>query len=320
MSGLLNDFMNEATKTGTLSITPVRIGGATPVIDLFVQKMDAVMRRVAPQVKITFNKPSSLLTPASNAPSKVSAAKIAGETAKQPALMNWGAIVDRAASSGKAAPDHVLHEFATLHAQAYSDFGASMAAAPGQGRSIASTVGTHAYNRMQVDPLIASDAGFSRCIDSVYMSSFADAYAAMKFAAKAGTKHALEMIEMVRAQRQSNGEFDHFSQSPQSADSDAALKMVEDELKQGTVYGGLGRDNLVGHAMGIAAENVGQWLTKHGAPNQMADAMADTITSLGAGMHAASIKLAAKQQHQATVSNELDPMALRNQRSRMPTR
>ncbi len=295
-----NEFMNKARETGVLEITPVRIGGATPLVDLFTQKLVGVLRRAAPNVKISGNKPISLSQKEANSPLARQTVKVAKEAAKTPPLFAWSRMVkaalnaeaiDKAIHKDKVRPDHLLHEFAKRHAAAYTEFEVCMTAAPGLGRGLAGGLSSHMGKAMNLDPLVANEAGFSRCVDSVYMGSFADAYALLEIANTGGNKLALEVADLVLQHRESSGDFERFSQSPQSSDSENAIRMVKAELEMGAVYGKLGRDNLVGHAMAIAAENVGSWMSKHGARADVADSISDTINSAGAGYRAASIKL-----------------------------
>lgn len=311
----LNEFLNKARQTGVLEVTPVRIGGATPVIDLFTQKVVNVLRRAAPDAKITGNKPIGLAQKEPTTALARQTAKIAQAAAKTPPLFAWSRMVKNAMPDDaitksihkdKVRPDHLLHEFAQRHAAAFTEFEVCMTAAPGFGRGIAAGMSTHMGKAMNLDPLVANEAGFSRCVDSVYMSSFADAYALLTLANEAGSKVAMETADLVLHHRESSGDFAHYSQSPQSSDTEGAIKMVKAELEMGAVYGKLGRDNLVGHAMGIAAENVGKWMSKHGARDDVAESIADIISSVGSGYRAASIKLREAAQLQAVQNNPGD--------------
>lgn len=328
-----NEFLNKARDTGVLEITPVRIGGATPLVDLFAQKLVGVLRRAAPNVKISGNKPISLPQKEAKNPLARQTIKLAQAAAKTPPLFAWSRMVKaalpadaigKAIHQDKVRPDHLLHEFAQRHAAAYTEFEVCMTAAPGFGRGLAGGLSTHMGKAMNLDPLVANEAGFSRCVDSVYMGSFADAYALLDLANSAGNKLALETAELVLHHRESSGDFARYSQSPQSSDTEGAIKMVKAELQMGAVYGKLGRDNLVGHAMAIAAENVGNWMSKHGARADVADSISDTISAAGAGYRAASIKLrdAAQLEVQQTnsgdrsIADEVNASPMRQRMSR----
>lgn len=320
---MFNAFLNQARQTGTLEMTPVRLGGPTPNVDLFAQKLHDVVRRSAPEVKMVHNKPINLQTAKSDAPADRQVAAIARDVSKRAPIFAWSDTVAKAfmkrnvAAQAPVADDHMLHEFASLHAMAYRDFEICMTAAPAGGRGIAGGMAGHVGSRLQLDPLIASPTGFAMCVDSVYLSSFADAYALLTFANRAGAKQALEMAGLVKHHRHANGDYDRFSQSPQSADSEAAINLVEAEIKAGAVYGKLGRDNLVGHAMGIAAEAVGQWMHKHGASPALSDGISDTLDTVGKGYRAATARLQAGQEQKETMGLGSEPPTHRGPNPRL---
>lgn len=276
---MLNSFLNKARETGQLDVTPARLGGPTPVVDIFASKLIAVIRNLAPEVKVTLNSPVNIKSRVAQ-PGAIDA---------RPSLMTWSMAVNNAAPdllAGAVAPapsasftTEMLDEYAALHAASHQAYGERMQNAPASGFGLAAGVIGNNVRGVSIDGV-----GFSRCVDSVFMNSYAEAFAVTSFARRHGSKMALELIEAVRNVRSTTGEFDRYSSFPQSFDTEHALGNLAMELRNGAVYGKLGRDDLVAHAMSVAASSVGAWMTKHGANPDVAEGLVDRIDMASKGL------------------------------------
>lgn len=279
---LLNNFLNKSRETGRLDVTPMRLGGPTPVVDLFVVKLGALVRRVAPSVKVRATKPVDLraVVPAGTLRDNESG------------LVNWAQAVSRSPAvasrkqvDSQSLVSEMLDQYASLHSAAYAVYTDAMCLAPGRGLGIAGGLSVGMASNGQLVTLKTTQTGFARAIDSMYLNAFAEAHAITEFARAYGSKLALELIDAVERDRASAGEFSLYSTSSQSFDSKGALDILRMELEGGAIFGRLGREDLVTHALDIASEATGTWLIKHGAKPSAAESIVERISMTSKGLY-----------------------------------
>lgn len=296
---LLNEFLNKSRETGRLEVTAVRLGGPTPVVDLFVTKLAALTRKVAPAIKVKANKPVDLrsLVPAGTLKSSdLSTVNWSAAVAKSPALTG------REPIKSATLVDEMLDEYANLHSAAHAVYTKVMHLAPACGLGLAAGVSSGLASPDVITKMSTSYVGFNRAIDSIFVNSFAEAHAISEFARTYGSKLALELIDAVEQNRASAGEFSLYSTSSQSFDTQGALNHMRMEIEAGAIYGRLGRDDLVNHALAIAAESAGTWLVKHGAGPSMAESIVERISITSRGL--SSPKQALEQDNDAKIKQE----------------
>lgn len=258
---LVNEFLNLAAANGELSVQHMRCVYRQSETESFVRKTALILQKIAPamEIKICYG---SIAAPQTGAGSFASSRASAEYASKTPELCHL--VGDNDASRTGLVPEaststkHVMRlrscieQLPVLRGVALSEFGEIFK------RSNAFGNGPVTVAAGVTGPAFADSV--RRAADSVFLQSFADAYAIGLAAHFDGRQVALALVDHVLEVRRRGGDFSSFSLAPLSHDTAASLELVRAHLGRQEWSQATSRQDVRGHAFELACAGLQIWL------------------------------------------------------------
>jgi hypothetical protein len=248
----LDTFMARAQDAGALTVTHVRSVRRVRSVEGFVAKLTRQFKARAPEARVT----TAAITRAEGSSLGVT------RGGYERAMAQTVNVITETMTDAEA--------FSVLHEAGRHAYAELLSRAPGKGSAVA---GASLHLAAGIPDTLR------RGVDSVFQTSFADAYAVFRRNEDSGSAAALAMGQEALRVRTVNGDYGAFSQSPVSADTRAALVGALGRVRNGSVQG-----TTEIEALAAACHGVGGWLAKHGVAPGRAEALSGFVLAMAQGL------------------------------------
>lgn len=287
----INAFLQEAARRKTFAVTHVRPCGPSPVNESCVAKWAAALHGIEPSIKLSMKiwkpeLPSEAVPPSRHLYAMACASFVAGT----PGLQHYlSAFPGQEPIIASMPPQYAngLARFDLLQALGRYEFGLMFSAGIGAGGGIAGAMLQHHLAGLRNAP----PSQLAKGVDSVFQQSFADAFAIYLMAATEGRQSAGALVDEVIGLRRQLGDFDQFSITPLSQDTEVALLAAKAKLSGPVEIDAQSRYQLASMALVAASMSMGAWLEKNKLPAQRTAAVLSSVDILATGIREASSKL-----------------------------
>lgn len=282
---LVNEFLNLAAANGALSVQHMRCIYRQPETESFVRKTALILQKIAPTMKIEITQ-GTIAAPKTGAGSFASSRASAEYASKTPALRHLVAtgeqdlapVADLSAAGVSSTATHAvrlrscIEQLPVLRGVALSEFGELFRRSSAFGNGPV-TVAAGVSGPDFTDAV-------RRAADSVFLQSFADAYAIGLAAHFDGREVALALVDHVLQVRRRGGDFSAFSLAPLSHDTAASLELVRAHLARQSWSHATSRHDVRGHAFELACAGLQIWLRDNNVDDQHAARVISALRNL----------------------------------------